>query len=209
MIRVDEDPSLLDRTIWTDEASFNLSGTVNRHNAVCWSQENPHESIQKMMKSKSITVLGGICSSGVYGPYFFEGTVTGGSFLKIMEKEMLSGLERTLDAQRLWFQLDGAPGHWATKVRSWLDGKFPERWIGRGGPVAWPPRSPDLTPPDFFLWGYIKNLAYANSPDSIDSLKVAIVQAFSTITVSICDNVCQSVYRRLQRCVESDGAQIK
>jgi hypothetical protein len=34
------------------------------------------------------------------------------------------------------------------------------RWIGRGGSITWPPRSPDLTPLDFFLWGYAKNIVY-------------------------------------------------
>ena len=33
---------------------------------------------------------------------------------------------------------------------------FDEKWIGRGGPAAWPPRSPDLTSPDYFLWGFVK-----------------------------------------------------
>jgi hypothetical protein len=33
-----------------------------------------------------------------------------------------------------------------------LDVKFPGRWIGRGGPIAWPPRSPDLTPLDIFFF---------------------------------------------------------
>jgi hypothetical protein len=28
------------------------------------------------------------------------------------------------------------------------------------GPIARPPRSPDLTPLDFFLWGYVKNTVY-------------------------------------------------
>ena len=36
------------------------------------------------------------------------------------------------------------------------DNTFLERWIGRGGPAAWPPRSPDINPLDFFLWGYVK-----------------------------------------------------
>ena len=35
--------------------------------------------------------------------------------------------------------------------------KFPERWIGHGGHVQWPPRSPDLTPLDFCLWGWMKS----------------------------------------------------
>ena len=33
---------------------------------------------------------------------------------------------------------------------------FDEKWIGRGVPVAWRPRSPDLTLPDYFLWGFVK-----------------------------------------------------
>lgn len=37
--------------------------------------------------------------------------------------------------------------------------EYPICWIGRGGPVLWPPRSPDLTHLDFFLWGYLKNLS--------------------------------------------------
>ncbi|GBL73687.1 hypothetical protein AVEN_230681-1 [Araneus ventricosus] len=38
--------------------------------------------------------------------------------------------------------------------------EYPGRWIGRGGPVLWPPRSPDLTSLDFFLWGHLKELVY-------------------------------------------------
>jgi len=42
-----------------------------------------------------------------------------------------------------------------------LNERFPDAWIGRGGPIPWPPPSPDLSPLDFFLWGYFKNLVYA------------------------------------------------
>lgn len=55
------------------------------------------------------------------------------------------------------------------------------RWIGRGGPVQWPPRSPDLTPLDFFLWGRIKELVYYNEATSVDDLKNRIVAAFETV----------------------------
>jgi hypothetical protein len=34
------------------------------------------------------------------------------------------------------------------------------RWIGTGRPIAWPPRSPDLTPLDYFFCGYVKNIVY-------------------------------------------------
>ncbi|EZA52866.1 hypothetical protein X777_07985 [Ooceraea biroi] len=48
----------------------------------------------------------------------------------------------------MWMQMDGAPPH-----RHFLDQNFNGRWIGRGGPIAWPPRSPDLTSSDVYLWG--------------------------------------------------------
>uniref|UniRef100_A0AAX7UMF9 Uncharacterized protein n=1 Tax=Astatotilapia calliptera TaxID=8154 RepID=A0AAX7UMF9_ASTCA len=50
-----------------------------------------------------------------------------------------------------FFQQDGAPPHYGCQVRAFLDEQFPGKWIGRRGPVEWPPRSPDLTPLDFYL----------------------------------------------------------
>jgi hypothetical protein len=44
------------------------------------------------------------------------------------------------------FQQDVALPHFHEEVTDFLNRKFPEKWIGWGGPVTWPPRSPDLTP---------------------------------------------------------------
>ncbi|EFN76301.1 hypothetical protein EAI_01202, partial [Harpegnathos saltator] len=41
-----------------------------------------------------------------------------------------------------------------------LDATFPHRWISRNGPVWWPPRSFDLTPPDFYLWRFLKDAVF-------------------------------------------------
>ena len=54
------------------------------------------------------------------------------------------------------FHQDGASAHYSSRVRTYLDNKRPGNWIGRGGPVEWPPRWPDLTPCDYFLWGHLK-----------------------------------------------------
>jgi hypothetical protein len=56
---------------------------------------------------------------------------------------------------------DGAPAHFDRVVRDHLHERFHERWIGRGGPVSWPPRSPDLPPLDLYLWGHLKTVVYA------------------------------------------------
>ncbi|PNF20181.1 hypothetical protein B7P43_G16983 [Cryptotermes secundus] len=63
------------------------------------------------------------------------------------------GLQLDEDDQegRIHFQQDGAPPHYLGEVREYLNTRFPGRWIGREAPIAWPPRSPGLTPLDFFL----------------------------------------------------------
>jgi hypothetical protein len=58
------------------------------------------------------------------------------------------------------FQQDGAPPRWAPIVREFLDMHFPGRWVGRDGPTPWPPRSPEITSLDLFLWGYVKDIVY-------------------------------------------------
>ena len=57
----------------------------------------------------------------------------------------------------MWMQHDGAPPHYALCSRQVMNEIFDNKWIGRGGPVAWPPCSPDLTSPDYFLWILSKN----------------------------------------------------
>jgi len=161
------------------------------------------------MKSPSISVLAGVSSKGLLGPYFFPGTVTGQSFLKVLREEMIPSLKALYEDTEVIFQMDGAPGHWAKEVRAFMDLSFPEKWIGRGGPIPWAPRSPDLTPPDFFLWGFIKHKVYAKSPLTLEDLRGLISDAFREIPVAMCQRVCQSVGVRLQRCIEANGAQIQ
>ena len=65
---------------------------------------------------------------------------------------------------------DGASPHCAIPVRNYLNRKRPNKWIGIGGPVSWPARSPDLTPYDFFLWGHIKAKVFTAPIESVDHL---------------------------------------
>jgi hypothetical protein len=60
-------------------------------------------------------------------------------------------------------------------VRSWLDRQFPGHWIGRRGAVEWPPRSPHLTPLDFYLCGHLKAMVYQVKIRNMDHLKERII----------------------------------
>lgn len=47
--------------------------------------------------------------------------------------------------------------HNSRNVRDWLDKYGPGRWIGGGGPLAWPLRSPDLNSQDY-LWANLNSI---------------------------------------------------
>ena len=67
-----------------------------------------------------------------------------------------------------------------------LNESFPNRWLSRGGPNAWPPRSPDLTTPlDYYIWDHMKTLAYETKVDSRAALRDRIFAAAEHTTVLI------------------------
>ncbi|KAJ4436788.1 hypothetical protein ANN_16920 [Periplaneta americana] len=66
----------------------------------------------------------------------------------------------------LIWQQDGAPPHFGVGVRDFLNQQFHE-WIGHRGTTEWPPRSCDLTPCDFSLWGILKNDVFAQKPQDL------------------------------------------
>ncbi len=110
--------------------------------------------------------------------------------------------------KRMLFQQDGAPAHYSLQVRGWLDQKFPNRWIGRRGPIEWPACSPDLSPCDFFLWGYLKNVVYRERPATIKQLRDRISRVCAEISIEFCENACKSVAKRFKDCSEAGGQQM-
>ena len=75
-----DDPSLVDKVVWSDEATFKLNGRINRHNAVYWADENPHKILTKEVNTPSVTVWGGLTSDGLLRPFFSDDTVTAISY---------------------------------------------------------------------------------------------------------------------------------
>ncbi|KZC13902.1 hypothetical protein WN55_06252 [Dufourea novaeangliae] len=82
----------------------------------------------------------------------------------------------------MWLQHDGCPAHYARRVRDALNELYPNKWIGRGGLVSWPLRSPDLTPLVFFLRGALKNAVYQEVPTTPENVRQRIIAACARIS---------------------------
>ncbi|GFU23007.1 uncharacterized protein TNCV_3946781 [Trichonephila clavipes] len=95
------------------------------------------------------------------------------------------------DVQELWFQQDGATCHTARATIDLLKDTLDDRLISRFGPVNWPPRSCDLTPLDYFLWGYVKSLVYADKPQTLDHLEDNIRRVIADIRPQMLEKVIE------------------
>lgn len=208
----DGDQRLFHKIVWSDEATFKLSGHVNRHNCTYWYTENRRIVLEKQLNQPGVTVWGGISCRGVVGPWFFDGTVNGDNYLEMLRNYAVPELQMTNENfHDIYFQHDGAPPHYAIRVREYVERVFGGKTIGRGMAIEMPPRSPDLTPMDFFFWGFVKEKVYRTKPRTIDDLKEAIQNSFQEIDNDklLCEKVCLNVPCRMRRCINKDGKQFE
>ncbi|GFX03784.1 transposase [Trichonephila clavipes] len=132
----------------------------------CLSEANPQVYVETPLHPEKLTVWCAVWAGGIIGPYFFKNdeghnvTVNGDQYRAMITNLFIPELN-IHDVQELWFQQDGATYHTARATIDLLKNTFGGRLISRFGPVNWPPRSCDLTPLDYFLWGYVKSLVWS------------------------------------------------
>ena len=85
---------------------------------------------------------------------------------------------------------------------------FPEHVISRFRDAEWPPRSPDLSACDFFLWGYLKEKVYAQRPHTVQQLKDYIREEIQEIPVNMVRKVMDNVRQRAEMCVKYNGSHV-
>jgi hypothetical protein len=82
--------------------------------------------------------------------FVLEDPLTSDRCLSFLGGDLQGLLDVPLQIKRiLWLQQDGAPHNFVRLVTVFLNQQFQNRWIERQGPLAWPSRSPDLTPLDY------------------------------------------------------------
>ncbi len=207
IIRCESDSGFERSILWSDEATFKTNGILNRHNCVYYSTVNPNVVLTEELNAPGVCVWAGICSYGIIGPYFHEGNVNAEKYLEMLE-EVVIELENNVRFQnkRIIWQQDGAPCHFALSVRKFLNEHF-EEWIGRAGKFVWPPRSPDLTPCDFSMWGLLKDRVYQTKIKSLSHLKQRIEEEFEILSLdrNYCINVTKTVKKRALACLQANG----
>ncbi|GFT53983.1 transposable element Tc3 transposase [Trichonephila clavipes] len=164
------------RNLFSDEAHFWLNGYVNKQNCRIWREANPQMYVETPLHPEKLTVWCALWVGGIIGPYFFKNDE---------------------GHKELWFQQDGATCHTARATIDLLKDTFGDRLISRFGSENWPPRSCDLTPLDYFLWGYVKSLVYADKPQTLDHLEGNIRRVIADIRPQMLEKVIENWTSRL------------
>ena len=106
---------------------------------------------------------------------------------------------------QVWFQQDGATSHAAIATLELLHQHFGDRVISRRTDNPWAAHSPDLSPLDFFLWGFVKNQIYQNSPETLVELKAEIKRVIGMINRDMCKKPIDNFVKRINMCYEQNG----
>jgi hypothetical protein len=179
----------------------------NVHNSHLWARDNPHAIRERGYQVRfSISVWAGIVGDIVVGPYLLPDRLTAQRYRDFLETLLPGLLESVpLAVTQTWFQQDGTPEHYGEDFRQWLNDTYPGRWIGHGGPIAWPPQSPDLTPVDFFVWGNLKEHVYLVPHRTIEDLVGRLQEAVTMVDANMLRRVRENAVRRTAVCLETDG----
>ncbi|GFT01511.1 uncharacterized protein TNCV_270151 [Trichonephila clavipes] len=141
---------------------------------------------------------------------FVTATVTAERYADMLQNRIIPSLADKHLLERTIFMQDCAPPHIARRMKDLLRRSFgDDRVLSRNFHHAWPPRSPDLSPCDYWLWGYLKSQVYRDRPTSLGMLKDNIRLQCLTITPDMLYSAVHNIIPRLQLLLRNDGEHIE
>lgn len=198
------------KIIFTDESRFSNLGMFNRNNTRYWARENQRLVREGAFQERfGVNVWLGVIGHTVIGPIFFHRPLNGEMYLEFLQNQIEHSINNLQENENLIYQQDGAPAHNSRIVANYLNERYGENWLGTNGPIRWPARSPDLTPLDFSIWGYLKEKVYVSPPPSLEVLENRIRRAIESISEQHLRNLLTENIRRIMLCQEQGGQRIE
>ena len=169
------------------------------------------------LHDQKIMIFAAITSGHVIGPIFFESCANQHTYHDMIINEFIPKLKRAYENQidHLIYQQDSAPPHVTNKVLSKLREIFNDNLITKNGwlngMAKWPPRSTDLTPCDFFLWGFLKSKLYGKKFSTIQELKNELIKQFEELNQNklLLKRVFENFVKRCYLCIGTEGRHFK
>ena len=211
-------PCFLESFVIGDEACFCMNFSLNTHNILQYAPrgEKPVEfSYEKKDCRQKLTVwIGTIGDGTLLGLFFFQQNINGERYMQMINDQIVQVLDERESFWRqqngrfrhLWWAQDGAPPHRGRDVMARLQELFGDRIVALNQPVEWPPRSPDLTPLDFFLKAKV-----LSPPANLIELQERITREANDLREDrqLLRRVFRGMLHRAEKCLERHGGHVE
>jgi len=150
----------------------------------------------------------GVIGDQLIGPYIFPHCLTGDIYANILQDELPALLENVplQKRQQMCYQHDRAPPHFSEVIRHYLNNKFRNHWIGRGGAQNWPPWSPDLNTLDHHMRVDMKAMVCAHKVNTREELLQQILSGARSINnAAVLRKVTNSLVTQVRKSIQADG----
>uniref|UniRef100_A0AAR2L1I4 Transposase Tc1-like domain-containing protein n=1 Tax=Pygocentrus nattereri TaxID=42514 RepID=A0AAR2L1I4_PYGNA len=179
--------------LWSDESTFQIVFGNHGH-CVLRAKEGkdcPDCYQHKVQKPASLMVWGCVSAHGMGNLHICEGTINAERYIQVLEQHMLPSKQHNAKPHSAHVE--------------YLDVHILPKWIGRRGPVEWPPRSPDLTSLDFYLWGHLKAIYSVKIRDVQHLKRFWILEACASISSAVLLSVCEEWEKRVALTIQHNG----
>lgn len=214
--------NLLGEIVIGDEATFSLNGHVNTRNVIEYSPrgERPNLTYDVPASRDKINVWAALCGNGqILGPFFFDVNLNAEGYLNLLNEQIVPQMMEIFDFNLfgaalfpgLWWFQDGASPHGRNDVGIRLRELFGDQVVALRFDREWPPRSPDLTPCDFFLWGYLKCKVFRTPSNNIIELRMRIIEEFEALQNDreMVRRAVADMRRRAFVCIDREGGHVE
>ena len=202
--KIDAVPNFLCKCLVFRQSTFSV---VRSHKLFFWGSTPPEHCPQRPLHSVKCTAWVAISKHGIIGLFWFNDDNEQFVTINIEQYVQVLGKFWTALGQRRGCQDPPMlpaecchPPH-LKQIIGMATAAFPDQLI-----MQWLLHSPDLNPPDFYLWGYFKDRVYGNNTQTIPELKVAITAAIRAISWKECRRVIKNFACWIQMCLQCQGA---
>ncbi|GFT86404.1 transposable element Tc3 transposase [Trichonephila clavipes] len=204
-------PDFHKRILFSNEAHFWWNGYVNKQDCRIWSEANPQVYVETPLHPEKLTVWCALWAGGIIGPYFFKNdeghnvTIHVDRYRAMITNFFIPELNNHDVQEALVPTRRRNMSHSSCHNRC-IEKHVIDRLISGFGPVNWPPRSCDLTPLNYFLWGYVVSLVYVDKRQTLDHLEDNILRVIADIRPQMLEKVIENWTSRLDYIRASRGS---
>ena len=196
------------RVLWSDETKINRIGSDGR--VYTWKKrgELPSDrtttSTVKHGGGNNLMVWGCMGWNGVGKLTEVQGLMDAGQYCDILKDGLVESFEKLdMEEEERIFQQDNDPKHTSKRAQKWFEDNNIQL-------LVWPAQSPDLSPIEH-LWVHLKKRLnkYPTPPKGVYELWERVAEEWDKITPETCQNLIESMPRRIQAVIKAKGGHTK